>query len=110
MKIAFTTSGGELDSPMDERFGRCASFLIFDPADGNCTAIANENCDAAGGAGIKAAETVSRAGANAVVTGECGPKASMALRQAGIRVYSFRGGSVREALELFLAGALPEAK
>ncbi|NLC71368.1 MAG: dinitrogenase iron-molybdenum cofactor biosynthesis protein, partial [Desulfuromonadaceae bacterium] len=30
MKIAFTTSGENLDAPVDSRFGRAARFLLFD--------------------------------------------------------------------------------
>ena len=33
MKIAISSSGKTLDSLLDPRFGRCAWFLIIDPAD-----------------------------------------------------------------------------
>ena len=33
MKIAISSSGKTLDSPLDPRFGRCAWFLVIDPAD-----------------------------------------------------------------------------
>ena len=30
MKVAFSTQGDGLDSPMDSRFGRAPKFLVFD--------------------------------------------------------------------------------
>ncbi len=108
MKVAFTTTGEDLSAPMEERFGRCPGFLVFDLDTQTTTVIENENRDAPGGAGIKAAETIFKSGADAVVTGDCGPKASNALKAAGIKIYSVKGGSVKEALDKFMAGQLPE--
>ena len=109
MKIAFTTSGKDLAAPMDPRFGRAAHFLIFDTGTNDFVLIDNANTAAAQGAGIKAAETVVKAGAAVLISGECGPKAFSALKQAGVKIYSAKSMSVAGALEAFLAGKLPEA-
>jgi predicted Fe-Mo cluster-binding NifX family protein len=61
---------------------------------------------AAQGAGIQAAETVSRLGCECLLTGHCGPKAFRALSAAGIRVYNGANGTVGEAIAAFEAGKL----
>ncbi|MBT3070728.1 NifB/NifX family molybdenum-iron cluster-binding protein [Rhodomicrobium sp. Az07] len=109
MKIAITTAGTDPAAPMDPRFGRAPHFMVFDTATHDFVLIANPNAAAAQGAGIKAAEAIVKAGAAVLISGECGPKAFRALKQAGVRVYSAKSVSVAGALEAFGAGKLPEA-
>jgi predicted Fe-Mo cluster-binding NifX family protein len=108
MKVAFTTPGKDLSAPMDRRLGRAPKFLIYDTDAKNFTVVANKGANAVFGAGIKAAETVVKSGAKALVTGECGPNAFSALSKAGVKVYSTSAATVGKALELFLAGRLTE--
>jgi predicted Fe-Mo cluster-binding NifX family protein len=107
MKIAITSSGKTLDSQVDPRFGRAAYFILVD-ADTNAFEVYDneQNLNAPQGAGIHAAETVSRLGAEAVITGQCGPKAFHALQAAGIRVATGAQGTVREAVEQFRKGEI----
>jgi len=111
MKIAFTTSGTNLDAPMDTRFGRAPKFLIYDLDNGTFEVIDNEqNLNAAQGAGIQSAEIIARLGARELVTGHCGPKAFRVLITAGIKVYNTNATTVAEALEQYRSGKLVEAK
>lgn len=111
MKIAFTASGNDLNAPLDNRFGRAAKFLIYDLDGGKFEVIDNQqNLNAAQGAGIQSAETVARLEAKALVTGHCGPKAFRVLQAARIRVFTTNAGTVAEALELYRAGKLTEAR
>jgi predicted Fe-Mo cluster-binding NifX family protein len=110
MIIAFTTSGEDLQAPLDSRFGRAPRFLLFDTGSREFKLIDNsQNLDAAQGAGIQSATNVSRAGAGALVTGHCGPKAFKVLRAAGIRIYNSDAPTVAEALSRYEAGLLSEA-
>jgi len=110
MKIAFSTSGHDLNAPVDARFGRAPKFLICDPETNEFSVIDNtQNLNAAQGAGIQSAETVARSGAKALVTGHCGPKAFRVLSAAGVKVYTVEGLTVAEALDRFRAGTLVEA-
>ncbi|NLI48097.1 MAG: dinitrogenase iron-molybdenum cofactor biosynthesis protein [Acidobacteria bacterium] len=110
MKIAFTSSGDTLDSPLDSRFGRAPKFIVYDTDTQTHTAIDNaQNLNAAQGAGIQSAETVARAGVQHLVTGHCGPKAFRVLTAAGIAIYNCDAPTVREALERFHAGTLKPA-
>lgn len=111
MKIAFTVSGEDLSSPLDNRFGRAPKFLVFDLEKKTFEIIDNQqNLNAAQGAGVQSATTVSRAGAQALVTGHCGPKAFQVLRAAGVKVYNSDAPTVAEALKLYQAGQLKEAE
>ncbi len=110
MKIAFSTSGDGLDAQVDSRFGRAPKFLIYDTETKEYTVIDNtQNLNAAQGAGIQAAQNVARSGAQAVVTGHCGPKAFAVLQNAGIKVYPIGSGTIKEALNLFEQGKLEAA-
>jgi predicted Fe-Mo cluster-binding NifX family protein len=111
MKVAFTTSGSSLDSPLDTRFGRAPGFLVHDTDSGTSEFVDNQqSLNAAQGAGIQAAETVVRAGAKALVTGHCGPKAFRVLSAAGVKVYNTDQPTVAAALEAFKAGKLKQSE
>jgi len=109
MKIAITTMGKTLDSQVDPRFGRAACFIVVDPEEAGFSVIENKSVDAAGGAGVSAAKAVIDAGAEAVLTGNCGPNAERTLRAAGVKLYTSVTGTVGQAIELFKGGKLTEA-
>ncbi|MDD3695133.1 MAG: NifB/NifX family molybdenum-iron cluster-binding protein [Lentisphaeria bacterium] len=110
MKIAITTSGTDLKAPLDSRFGRAAAFLIYDLDSDKFTVVSNQqNLQAAQGAGIQAAETVADQEVDALITGNCGPKAFRVLQAADIKVYNCSAATVEEALQLYRKGELKEA-
>lgn len=110
MKIAISTSGSTLDAPMDSRFGRAVRFLVYDLEQKTFTLVENEqNLNAAQGAGIQAAKTVVESGAQAVISGHCGPKAFKVLSSAAIAIYHCDAGSVAAALEQYTNGTLQPA-
>ncbi len=107
MKIAISASGPTLEAAVDPRFGRAPYILIVDPDTLEFEAVANQmNLQAAQGAGIQTASLVARYKPQAVLTGNCGPKAFQTLQAAGIRVIVEVGGPVRRAVEQFRAGQL----
>jgi predicted Fe-Mo cluster-binding NifX family protein len=109
MKIAVTSTGNTLDSPIDPRFGRCQFFVFVDPETMEFEAAENEAIMAAGGAGPQAAQFVANKGAEAVLTGNVGPNAASALKAAGIKIYVGATGTVKETVSLFKNGQLQEA-
>jgi predicted Fe-Mo cluster-binding NifX family protein len=111
MKIAFSSSGDDVHSPLDPRFGRAPKFLVYDLETDRYEVVDNRrSLDAAQGAGIQSAETVARSGAGSVVTGHCGPNAFRALSGAGIKVYHTDAPTVAAALDLYRSGKLLEAR
>ena len=108
MKIAVTSTGTELDSPVDPRFGRAAFILIVDSETFDFEVLDNkENVNALKGAGIQAACMISDKKAEVLLTGFCGPNAFKALEAAKIGVANDAGGSVREAVTAYVDGKLP---
>jgi len=108
MKIAVTSTGTELDSPVDPRFGRAAFILIVDSESYDFEVLDNkENVNALKGAGIQAACMISDKKAEVLLTGFCGPNAFKALEAARIGVANDAGGSVREAVTAYVDGKLP---
>ncbi|MBC2716330.1 MAG: dinitrogenase iron-molybdenum cofactor biosynthesis protein [Desulfobacteraceae bacterium] len=107
MKIAVSSKGVGIDSEIDERFGRAAYILIIDSDSLDVEVLDNsENINAAQGAGIQAASMVSGKGAEALLTGSCGPKAMTAFSATGIQVFTGQTGTVRQAVERFKQGGL----
>ncbi|MGW8257131.1 MAG: NifB/NifX family molybdenum-iron cluster-binding protein [Thermoguttaceae bacterium] len=102
MKIIITSQGTTLESQVDPRFGRAKHFLIVDTDTGEFSAHENsQNLNASQGAGIQAAQTVAQLGAEAVLTGNVGPKAFATLQAANIAVYTSAAGTVNEAIEQY---------
>lgn len=109
-KIAFTTTGQDLQADMDPRFGRAPRFLVYDVDRDSIQLIENQQArNASQGAGIQAAETIVKAGVDTLVTGHCGPKAFKVLDASGVKVYNCDASTVAEALDLLRAGKLTVA-
>lgn len=105
MKIAITSKGKDLDSPMDPRFGRAPYILIVDTLDHGLEVLDNsENVNAFKGAGIQAAVMVGERGAEVLLTGYCGPNAFKTLQAAGVKVANDVSGTVRDAVNAFSEG------
>ncbi|MHA2188887.1 MAG: NifB/NifX family molybdenum-iron cluster-binding protein [Candidatus Thorarchaeota archaeon] len=98
-RICVTSAGTDLDSLVDPRFGRCAYFIVVDPDTMEFEAIQNEAANAAGGAGIRAAQTVVSNDVESVITGSVGPNALPALKDAGVSIFTGSFGTVRGAIE-----------
>ena len=110
MKIAISTSGQDLNSSVDPRFGRAKGFIVFDTISREFEYVDNkQNLNAAQGAGIQSGKIVSDTGAEVVITGHCGPKAFMTLKTAGIKVYTGAQGSVQNAIDMFEKEELVES-
>jgi len=104
MKIAVSSSGKNLDSQIDPRFGRCAYFVIVETDDMSFEAFDNENIALGGGVGIQSAQFVASKDVKAVITGNCGPNAMQTLSVARVEIYIGNAGTVREVVEKYIRG------
>ena len=108
MKIGISSTGENLESNVDPRFGRGRYFLIVDTESFDYETISNESMMASGGAGIQAAQTIAKKNVKAVITGNIGPNAFQTLSAAGIKVYTGVNGNVKQAVEQYINGELKE--
>ncbi|MFC1782955.1 NifB/NifX family molybdenum-iron cluster-binding protein [Planctomycetota bacterium] len=104
MKIAVTSTGPDLDSQVDRRLGRCPYFLVIDSETLEFEALQNSNVTLGSGAGLQTAQMVAKHGVQAVLTGNCGPKAFQTLRAAEIQIIVGVSGVVRKVVERFKDG------
>ncbi len=86
MKTVITSTGNTLTSPFDKRFGRAAWYCLYDKITGEKIFYQNENMNARGGAGIKAAEKMVELRVEKVISGDFGPKAKDLLDKFNIQM------------------------
>ncbi len=107
MKIIVTATAPELDAPVNPRFGRADYFVVVDTETMAWQAHANAGMAAAGGAGAQAAQFAAQQGAQAVISGDFGPNAYIALAAAEIKMYLLGPSkTVAEAVANYKAGRL----
>jgi predicted Fe-Mo cluster-binding NifX family protein len=103
MKIAISTSGAGLDAPYNPRFGRAAQFCIIDDESDGLEIIQNPAINAAGGAGVQAAQLIAQTGVDVVISGAFGPNAFDTLEAAGIQMYLAPAGGNQTVSDLLNA-------
>lgn len=106
MKICITSEGNNLDANVDQRFGRCAYFIIYDTEKDTFEAMPNKNISGMGGVGIQNATMMTEKGVEVILTGNIGPNASRVLSEAGIKVITGISGKVKDVIENFKKGIL----
>lgn len=74
MRVAITSTGNNLQSTIDPRFGRCAYFVIYDTETKATEFIPNPNIDVTDGAGPASVQLVASRDISKVVSGEFGMK------------------------------------
>lgn len=110
MIVCITSSGPDLESQADPRFGRCAYFIFFDTDSQEHTAVANPQQDAAGGAGVQSGQLVVERKAGVVLTGNVGPNAFQVLNAAGIPMVTGVSGTVGEVIKKYQQGVYSQTQ
>ena len=101
-KIAVTYENGEIF----QHFGRTPAFKVYEVEDGK---IVSSEVIPTGETGHGAlAGFLAEAGADTLICGGIGGGAQMALQEAGIRLFAGASGDADKAVEMLLAGTLPE--
>lgn len=86
MIIAIPVSANRDDASIDERFGRCPFFCLYDTDTKNTKFLENRHRNASTGVGPQVAEFLANNGVNEVYAVEVGPKAQMILDKCNIRI------------------------
>ena len=106
-RIAICSTGSTPSSLVDERFGRCACFMIWDPETKEYEMLSNSGTEAAHGAGTGAVQSLIQRNVGQIISQRVGPKAFTALEQTGIKMFTgVAGKTVETALQSYLAGEL----
>jgi predicted Fe-Mo cluster-binding NifX family protein len=106
MKICMSSTGKDMSSQIDPRFGRCGYFLMVQTDDMGFEAFENDFRSLGGGAGIQAANFVQSKGAKTIITGNCGPNAMAVFSRSNIPVVTGQAGLIQEVVERFKNGEL----
>lgn len=109
MKIAISSTGEDINSPIDPKFGRCPFFMLAEVEDKkikNSKAIKNTAMLQGGGAGITAAQIIGNEGADAIIAVSFGPRAFGVLSELNIEMYQGIQGTVEENIQQFIEGKL----
>ncbi len=101
MKICFSSTGIDLESELDLRFGRCYYFLIVNTETEEIKAIENEGGISAHGAGVSAAQQVAKEDVDVVVTGNIGPNAMKILEGSDIKIFRGEADTIKSNLEKY---------
>lgn len=90
MKVAITSTGNTLECKLDQRFGRCAFFVIYDTETKGMEYIPNPNIDAQEGAGPASVQLVASRGVEKIVSGEFGIKIKSLLDSLKIQMIIYK--------------------
>lgn len=86
MITVITSSGNDLDSKFDLRFGRAANYCLYNEQSQEIEFIENINLNASNGAGTKAAEKMVELKVGKIISGHYGPKAKELLDKFNIQL------------------------
>ncbi len=90
MKIAITSTGNSLESHLDQRFGRCDFFVIYDTETKAMEYIPNPNKESQEGAGPASVRIVASRKVSKIISGEFGIKIKSILDSLKIQMIIFK--------------------
>jgi predicted Fe-Mo cluster-binding NifX family protein len=86
MKVAITSTGNTLESNVDQRFGRCAYFVIYDSESKSVEYIPNPNKQISEGAGPASVQILAERGVHKIVSGDFGLKVKPLLHSFKVQM------------------------
>ena len=101
MKVAVSSTGKKIESAVSNVFGRAPYFIIADVEEGRIKewkAVENINTERLGNVGVMSAQKIAEEGAELLVSGNVGPRASQVLEQFNIKTVK-KTGVVKEVLK-----------
>ena len=101
MIVAITSTGNDAEAKIDQRFGRCAYFAIYDSEIGTIEYIPNPNKEVLEGAGPASVEFIASRKVDKVVSGGFGNKIEPLMESLKIQmiVLNEPGALVNDIIE-----------
>ncbi len=106
MIIAVCSQGPGLNSVVDQRFERCAYFILFYSDTGRFHAVLNPNIETTGDAVMLTAQFLAEKYVDVVLASNMEVKALAALDAVGTRAYTGIEGTVANSVTLYEQGML----
>lgn len=108
MILVISAQEPTLDSPKDDRFGRCKWLIKFNTETNEWHAFENPGANQSGGAGVAAAQFVVDQKVDVVISGDFGPHAAKAFLAAtiGMQLFTDDVVTVREAVDHYTGNEL----
>lgn len=108
MILLISVQQADMDSPVDDRFGRSTWFLRVNSDTLDWQALENPGWNNRGGAGVAASQFAVDQKVDVVISGDFGPNAAAALQAAGIQMLRFPTGDLtgKAVVQRFLQGTL----
>jgi predicted Fe-Mo cluster-binding NifX family protein len=102
MKVAITSNGKSLESKLDQRFGRCVCFIIYDTETKGTEFLPNPNKDAQEGAGPASVQLVASRNVQKIISGEFGIKIKPLLDSLKIQMIVLKQPekSIKEIIDM----------
>ncbi|MGV8962295.1 MAG: NifB/NifX family molybdenum-iron cluster-binding protein [Candidatus Saccharimonadaceae bacterium] len=95
MKVAIASNGNTLDSYIDNSFGRCAWFILYDTENGAMEFIPNPNKDMEEHAGQASVELVTSRNVTVIISGEFGIKIKPLLDSMHVQMIVIKDATKR---------------
>ena len=102
MKVAITSTGDSLDEKLDQRFGRCAYFVIYNSITGGMEFLPNPNRDLEIEAGTASVKLLSSRNIEKIISGEFGERIKPILDSLKIQMIVIKtpNKTIREIIDL----------
>lgn len=94
MRIAITSRGNSLESTLDQRFGHCKYFVIYDKQTGAVEIIPNPYSEAEEQAGTLAVKLLSSKNVSKIISGEFGMKVKPVLDSLNIQMIMYKNQNI----------------
>lgn len=102
MKVAIASQGNSLESKLDNSFGRCNFFVVYDTEYKTVEFIANSSKDDDEKAGSKSVQMVSTRNVNKIISGDFGLRIKPLLDSLKIQMIVLRNSekTIKQIIEL----------
>lgn len=102
MKVAISSTGNSLEATIDQRFGRCAYFVIYDTENHAIEYIPNPNREVEEGAGPASVQLIVSRNVAKIISGEVGMKIKSLLDSYRIQIIVLMKSkrTIKEIIEL----------
>ncbi|MDD4839055.1 MAG: NifB/NifX family molybdenum-iron cluster-binding protein [Clostridia bacterium] len=106
MKIVIPVDENLIGTGVCPSFGRTPYFMMYDTESKESIFIENAAARSAGGAGIKAAQTIVDNRVSVVIAPRCGENAANVLVAAGVKLYKSTNESAMDNIQSFISDKL----